>query len=176
MQTDSTYTQKELALLLKDRNNSAFAWLYDHYSGALYGFIVEIVSNTEMATDVLQKVFVSAWKNIQHYDADKGSLFTWLLRMAHQASTDLVRSSRNSNDGNQNHQSALKPTGDGNELNATYLGNILEKLETGDRVIFDMIYFKGYRPEEIARMQSISAGAVQSSIRNVLIRLREILK
>lgn len=172
MQTDFTYSDKELALLLEDRDNTAFSWLYDHYSGALYGFIFEILSNTESASEVLQKVYINVWKNIRQYDATKESLFTWMMKMAHGMAVDLVRSARSSST-----KPVAEPGEDtGRESKATSFAKILHILNPEDRAIFDLIYFKGYKAEEIAVMKSISTGAVQNSLHKVLLRLRELLK
>jgi len=41
---------------LKERDNQAFGFLYDNYSGALYSIIKQIITdNAELASDVLQE-------------------------------------------------------------------------------------------------------------------------
>ena len=69
-----------------------YSYLYDNYAGALYSTIVGIVSDTELANDVLQEVFVKIWRQIDSYDAKKGRLFTWMLNIARNASIDTIRS------------------------------------------------------------------------------------
>ncbi len=49
------YTETDLILLLRQREQSAFSYLYDNYSGALYGIILSIVPDKELANDVLQE-------------------------------------------------------------------------------------------------------------------------
>ena len=78
--------------LLQQRNEKAFGYLYDNYSGALYGIVKSIVTDTEIANDVLQNVFVNIWRKIELYDAQKGRLFTWMLNIARNAAIDEVRS------------------------------------------------------------------------------------
>lgn len=41
---------------LRLRDEKAFAYLYDHYSGALYSVVNTVLSDTELANDVLQTV------------------------------------------------------------------------------------------------------------------------
>jgi len=135
-----------------------------------------MLSNTEMASDVLQKVFVGAWKNIQQYDAGKESLFTWMTKMARHLSVEVMRSLRN---GDTKDQSSLPKTSSentGHPLHPMGLASILHQLNPEDRAIFELIYFKGYKAEEIAAMKSIPTGTVQERIQNVLLRLRELLK
>ena len=63
------YSEEELVSLLKNGDQSAFAYLYDHYSGALYGIILRIINNNELSEDILQEAFVKIWDNFQGYDA-----------------------------------------------------------------------------------------------------------
>src|SRR5581483_10388206 len=89
----TTYTEQELVLALKKKNNQAFAFLYDNYAGALYSIIKQIITdNSELANDVLQEVFINIWRKIETYDHTKGRLFTWMLNIARNASIDMLRS------------------------------------------------------------------------------------
>ncbi len=70
------YNESELVLLLKQRQQSAFTYLYDNYSGALLSVIIGVVNDSELANDVLQEVYIKIWRQIESYDASKGRLFT----------------------------------------------------------------------------------------------------
>jgi RNA polymerase sigma factor (sigma-70 family) len=88
-----TYSEQDLIVALKERNNNAFSYLYDNYAGALYGIIKQIINdNQELASDVLQEVFINIWRKIETYDPAKGRLFTWMLNIARNASIDTLRS------------------------------------------------------------------------------------
>jgi RNA polymerase sigma-70 factor (ECF subfamily) len=88
----TTYSEQDLVAALKAKDKSAFAYLYDHYSGSLYSIILQIVRNPTPAKDVLQEVFINIWRRIDSYDPAKGSLFTWMLNISRNASIDLLRS------------------------------------------------------------------------------------
>lgn len=92
MNVKTTYEEGELIILLKKKDDHAFNYLYDNYSGALYGVIKQIVSDGEIGNDVLQEVFVSIWSKIDSYDSSKGRLFTWMLNIARNAAIDKTRS------------------------------------------------------------------------------------
>jgi RNA polymerase sigma-70 factor (ECF subfamily) len=92
LNSKTTYSEQELVALLQQRNEKAFGYLYDNYSGALYGIVHSIVTDKEVANDVLQIVFVNIWRKIELYDAAKGRLFTWMLNIARNAAIDEVRS------------------------------------------------------------------------------------
>ncbi|HVX27928.1 MAG TPA: sigma-70 family RNA polymerase sigma factor, partial [Parafilimonas sp.] len=86
------YNENELVLLLKQRTQSAFNYLYDNYSSTLYTVIVSILQDRELSNDVLQEVFIKIWRQIDQYDAEKGRLFTWMINIARNASIDTLRS------------------------------------------------------------------------------------
>jgi len=166
---------------LKNKDQAAFARLYDSYSGAIYSIILQIVNDEELANDILQEVFINIWRKIEMYDAEKGRLFTWMLNIARNASIDMLRSRgyRNSRK-NQSIQENVDVTVPGNteQMNVDSIGlkKLLEKLKPEQRVLIDLSYFKGYTHEEIAEQEQIPLGTVKTRIRNALIQLREILK
>src|ERR1700712_2666481 len=79
-------------MMLKDRNNQSFNYLYNHYSGSLYTIILQIIPDQELANDVLQEVFINIWRKIETYDQSKGRLYTWMLNIARNAAIDSIRS------------------------------------------------------------------------------------
>jgi len=176
-----TYNEQELVALLKAKDESSFGYLYDHYSGALYSIVLQIVADQEMASDVLQEVFVNIWKKIDSYDSSKGRLFTWMLNVARNLSIDMIRSKAYQN--NRKNQdiadgafaesvgAVLQPGTDNIGLRKT-----VEKLKPEHRVLIDLAYFKGYTHEEIAEAEGLPLGTVKTRIRSALIQLREYLK
>jgi RNA polymerase sigma factor (sigma-70 family) len=175
------YNEQELTALLKNKDQQAFARLYDSYSGAIYSIILQIINDEELANDILQEVFVNIWRKIEMYDAEKGRLFTWMLNIARNASIDMLRSRgyRNSKK-NQSIQDNVDITGPGGteqmSVDSIGLKKVLERLKPEQRVLIDLSYFKGYTHEEIAEQENIPLGTVKTRIRNALIQLREILK
>ena len=178
---NTTYTELELVNLLKERNNQAYSYLYDHYSGALYNIILQVVSEQDLASDVLQEVFVNIWRKIESYDASRGRLFTWMLNIARNAAIDMVRSK-----GYQNLMKnrelpdyfETKIGGQTTQINIDHIGlkKILSGLKEEYRSLIDLAYFKGYTHEEIAEIEEIPLGTVKTRIRSALIQLRTILK
>jgi len=53
LNSKTKYSEEELVALLQQRNEQAFSYLYDNYSGSLYGIVNSIVVNKEYANDVL---------------------------------------------------------------------------------------------------------------------------
>ena len=178
----TTYTEQELVLALKERNNQAFGFLYDNYAGALYSIIKQIITdNNELASDVLQEVFINIWRKIESYDQTKGRLFTWMLNIARNASIDTLRSKsyQNSQKNQELPDNVYKAVANQTtQQNVDNIGlkKVLEKLKAEHRVLVELAYFKGFTHEEIAEMMAIPLGTVKTRIRNALLQLREYLK
>ena len=175
------YSEEELIYRLKNRDQLAFSYLYDNYSGALYSIILQILQESESANDVLQEVFINIWRKIESYDPAKGRLFTWMLNIARNASIDTLRSKGYQNTRkNQELPDTVNITASSQitQLNVDNIGlkKTLEKLKPEHRILIELAYFKGYTHEEIAQMEDIPLGTVKTRIRNALLQLREFLK
>ena len=177
-----TYSEPQLVIALKDRDNQAFGYLYDNYAGALYSIIKQIITdNNELASDVLQEVFINIYRKIETYDQTKGRLFTWMLNIARNASIDTLRSKSYQNAQKNQELPDNVYKGAGNQTTQMNVDNIglkrvLEKLKPEHRILVELAYFKGFTHEEIAEIMTIPLGTVKTRIRNALLQLREYLQ
>jgi len=173
------YNESELVLLLKQRKAEGFHYLYDHYAGALYAAIVNIVSDRETANDVLQDVFIKVWKQIETYDEARGRLFTWMLNIARNAGIDIVRSkSYQRNRENKELTDTVYDTVGGVKINTDKIGlrSLVHKLKDDYKILVELSYFQGYTQDEIAKMLNIPLGTVKTRLRSALIQLKQVLK
>jgi RNA polymerase sigma-70 factor (ECF subfamily) len=162
---------------LKQKDEQAFSYLYDSYSGALYGLVRQIVPDTELSNDVLQEVFINIWRRIDSYDSSKGRLFTWMLNIARNASIDKIRS--------KNYQeSLLKTPIDENDITHPVirpgvddygLKKMIFKLKAEQRMLIELSYFQGFTHDQIARALNIPLGTVKTRLRTALMHLRTLL-
>ena len=180
MNPSSTYSEQDLVILLQQRSEKAFSYLYDNYSGALYGIIHSIITNTETANDVLQDVFLNIWTKIGSYDPSKGRLFTWMLNVARNAAIDKIRS-KDFKDGLKNQPlPEIVDISVGTAINPSIpdvgLKKVISRLKDEQRVLIDLSYFQGFTHEEIAKAMDIPLGTVKTRIRSALIELRTLIK
>ena len=173
-----SYTEGELVALLKQRTQTAFSYLYDNYSGALYGVVLSILQDKEFANDVLQEIFVKVWRQIDQYDPAKGRLFTWLVNISRNASIDTLRSK------SYNAQKQIRELTEtvyttagsiNTETDRIGLWKIVNLLKEEHKVLIELAYFQGYTQEEIANMLNIPLGTVKTRIRATIMQLRKIL-
>ena len=176
-----TYTQDELIVLIRTRNQKAFSYLYDNYSQALFGVVNAIVKDTEEAEDVIQNVFLKIWNNFSSYDESKGRLYTWMLNIARNLAIDSTRSKHQkikskiqSADDSVYHSNSLVVEDSAHE--AIGLKPILENLKEDQKVIIDLAYFEGYTQEEISKKLDIPLGTVKTKVRQALLILRNLTK
>lgn len=178
MNNKSTFPEIELVSLLKSNNRDAFEYLYDHYSPALYGIILRIVKDEEKSADVMQDAFLKIWKNINSYNSEKGSLFTWILNVARNTAIDRLRMdvrAENLVSWENVRETDLTHTAIFNPLPATLdLRAIVEKLLPEKKLLIEMVYFQGYTHEEVSEKLSLPLGTVKSRIRKSLQELRDI--
>jgi RNA polymerase sigma factor (sigma-70 family) len=172
------YTEQELVSSLQRREQSAFSYLYDQYSGALYSVISNIVSDTEISNDVLQEVFVKIWKQIESYDSSKGRLFTWMLNISRNASIDMLRSrqyqhSKKNQELTDNVYEKAGAVSDSTDNIG--LKKIVNKLKEDQRVLVELSYFQGYTQDEISKMLDVPLGTVKTRLRKALSELRNLM-
>jgi RNA polymerase sigma factor (sigma-70 family) len=172
-----TYEEHELVSSLRQKNEEAFSYLYEHYSGALYGVIKQIVVDAELGNDVLQETFVNIWRRIDSYDEAKGRLFTWMLNIARNAAIDKTRSK-----GFQQSQRQIPLDGDVIQpsvrpgIDDYGLKKLILKLKDEQRLLIDLSYFQGYTHEQIATALHIPLGTVKTRIRSALTQLRTLMQ
>jgi RNA polymerase sigma-70 factor (ECF subfamily) len=85
LQTQITYNEEELVSLLRQQSREAFNYLYQQYSGVLYGTVKKVIFDDHTAQDVLQEVFVKIWNNINQFNPEKGKIYTWMINIARNA-------------------------------------------------------------------------------------------
>jgi RNA polymerase sigma factor (sigma-70 family) len=176
-QSRNHISEEELVTRLKSRDRSALEYLYDHYSGALYGAIFRIIKKEEIAEEVLQDVFLKIWDRFGQYDASKGKLFTWLLNVTRNQAIDKTRSKEISQE---------KKTGDiakvvsrvdregyvEQRIEGIGVKEMLKELPEDQKFVVDYLYLKGYTQSELAEEFNIPLGTVKTRLRMAMQQLR----
>ena len=179
MQQQSNISEQELVARLQRNDRTAYEYLYDNYSAALYGVIHRIVTNEETANDVLQEAFVKIWNGIKSYDSQKGKLFTWMLNISRNMAIDKTRSKDfNNNQKNQSTENVVNQIGrlKSDDIKPEHIGltELVDKLDPNEKFLIDLMYFKGYTQSEIAEEYNIPLGTVKTRLRSATMNLRKI--
>lgn len=165
---------------MKNKEQSALDYLYDHYSGAIYGVVFRILKDEETAEEVLQDVFLKIWDKIDSYDSGKGKLFTWMLNIARNQAIDKTRSRESSQRKKTYDIEYLVNKIDSQEnshlsVDAIGLKEVLLKLPEDQRFIINQLYLQGYTQSEVAEEFDIPLGTVKTRLRLAMNELRSLL-
>ncbi len=176
---DIRYREEELVARLQNNSRSAFEYLYDHYSAALYGVILKIVKDEDRAADALQDSFLKIWRNIRSYSSEKGTLFTWMLNIARNTAIDVVRAETKTDKKviRLDVVTEMEPAGADGWNHFVYEMDVkawVTRLLPERRAPIELVYFEGYTHEEAAERLSIPLGTVKSRIRKGLQELRSV--
>ena len=153
--------------------------LVGRYQSRLYGLAFGVLQDRTAAEDVAQEAFVRAWRHAGNYDARRGSVAGWLLRITRNlaidalrlrradaidpsqlASLDLVSSTRSVED--------VAVTSD----ETTRVRSALSELPPEQARAVLLAAFYGRTAEEISRSEDIPLGTAKTRIRLGLRKVR----
>lgn len=177
MKKEINITEKNFLDEFRRGNESALSYIYDAYSGALYGILLRMTQNEQLAQDLLQECFVKIWRYHAKYDSSKGSIFTWMLNLTRNHCIDYMRSKRNKNQQkNRAMDSVVYQLHTDDNFNPNHIGvqEILKSLPDEQRKVIQLSYFEGYTQKEISEDFDIPLGTVKSRAKAALDKLRKI--
>lgn len=170
----------KIILLIRNRDKNGLEALYAQYGGALYGMAQRMLSDDRMAEEVLQDVLLRIWDKIDQYDEQKGRFFTWMAQICRNMSRDRLRSRLRRD---------MEKTGSlvdnvskvdqlfSAEQKVEHIGlaKLIGELSEDERLVLDMVYFKGYTHSEVADETGMPLGTVKTRLRRAIINLRKSL-
>jgi RNA polymerase sigma-70 factor (ECF subfamily) len=163
-------------------DSEAFAQFYDATAARSYGLALRVVRDPSQAEEVVQEVYLDAWRQSGRYDAGRGSVMSWLLTIVHRRAVDRVRSAEAANRRDatyhqQNNPVAHDATAEAAEasLEAHRVRTAMQELTPIQREALELAYFGGYTHTEVATMLDLPVGTAKTRIRDGLIRMRDAL-
>jgi RNA polymerase sigma factor (sigma-70 family) len=174
------YSEEELVQRLASQDKDAFSYLYDNYSGALYGTLIRMVPEEEVAQDLLQETFVKIWKSFSMYNAEKGRLYTWMVNIARNLAIDHKRSrSFKSSEKNQDIDKSVNAINRSQKsvfnIDRIGLKDIVQKLKPESQQMIELLYYGGFTQEEVSKELNMPLGTVKTRTRTALIELRKLI-
>jgi RNA polymerase sigma-70 factor (ECF subfamily) len=156
--------------------------LYDIHARAVYSLAVRILRSQSDAEDIVQEVFVQAWRNATRYDASRGTVAGWLLMQAKSRAIDRLRARRarpEHTDDSQRPEPADATAGPDVQIvrgeQAERVREALEQLPRLQRTAVELAYYEGLTHAEIAEQLEQPLGTVKTRIRQGLLKLRQAL-
>ena len=171
----STPIEQKIVGYLKNGDKKAISLLYENYSDTLYGVILKVITDTDLAQDVLQETFVKVWKKGKSYDSNKAKLFTWLYRIAYNTAIDKVRSLTNkeSKEVQIENSNVYKLTSQSLNQDVIDIKTHLKTIDEKYQIVINALFFEGMTQQEASEELDIPLGTIKSRLK---IGLRELKK
>lgn len=159
---------------LRARDAAAFEHLYDAYHRLVFGIALRMLSDTTMAEDLTQSVFLKIWSSPESFR--DGNFGAWLSRVTRNRALDVLRSRASRPEGEISADIPMDGTIDDvvfAKIDSQRVRSALAGLPDEQRSPIEMGFFGGITHEEIARRTGIPLGTVKTRIRSGLRRLRD---
>lgn len=178
---------QDILLAIADGAVWALDTLYQRYHQTLYSLAYGMVSDHQIAEDLLQETFLRVWRRANTYSAQAGSVRGWLFAILRNHAIDYLRKQRQCSVPREvplgeiecDERFALADTWEEvwRREEQAQLREALARLTEKQRMVLELSYFQGYTHIEIAALSGLPLGTVKSSMRLGLLALRrELLK
>lgn len=172
----STSIEKHIVELLEKGDTKAINLLYENYANSLYGVILKVTNNEELAQDALQETFVKVWKNSKKYDSKKAKLFTWLYRIARNTAIDKLRSFNNRFEKEIQIDKSnvyILPASSINQ-DVIDIKKHVAGLDEKYQIVLKALFFEGMTQQEASEELDIPLGTIKSRLKIGLRELRKV--
>ena len=166
--------------LRTDETGEAMRSLYRIYGGELFGFANRSLGDRGLAEEIVQEVFLRAWRHAGRYDPSRAAVRTWLYQIARHAIID-ARRRASVRPSLPLHAPSDADAGEGGPtIEQAMLGwqvvAALERLSPEHRQVIRLAHFQGLSMREIAERTGLPVGTVKSRTWYALRSLRLVLE
>jgi RNA polymerase sigma-70 factor (ECF subfamily) len=172
--------EKRLVYRAVERDQAAFAELYDRHVVRVYRHIYYMVNDAREAEDLTAQTFLKAWEAIDRYKERGAPFVAWLLRIAHNLTISHLRSKRDHSELDDgfvdqkrggNPEESLEQAADERSVRAAVL-----KLREEQRQVIMLRFVEELDYTEVAAMIGKSVPAVRVIQHRALGNLRKLMQ
>jgi RNA polymerase sigma-70 factor (ECF subfamily) len=161
----------------------ALGELYDRYGRTVFGVLYRVLGTPEPAEEVAQDAFHAVWRRAATYQADRGSVRTWLLAIARNSAIDWRRTKGKRIE----REAAIDEAAELVEeirvddrviasLRAERVRAAVASLPDEQRLALSLAFWSGLSQTEIAARTGVPLGTVKSRVRLGMTKLRDRLQ
>ena len=155
-------------------DDSGLAELYDRYASLVTGMAVRILHDPADAQDVLQAVFLQAWRQADRYNASRGAPEAWLCTITRTRALDQLRRRAGRK---ELPEATIRPyVAAPATVERLAVQRALSDLSPMQRDALELAYYEGLTQSEIATRLGEPLGTIKTRIRGGMARLRTALK
>ena len=170
----------ELAARLSGGDREALAEMYRRWSPLVHTIALRSLGTREDAEDVVQQVFVAAWRGRATLRPDRGSPVAWLVGITKHRIADVrthrYRSHRNLQALASEAVTEASAADESEWAERLLLVHELERMGDPRATVLRMAFLEDRTQDEIARALDMPLGTVKSHVRRGLTELRDRLK
>jgi|AntAceMinimDraft_5_1070358.scaffolds.fasta_scaffold53101_2 RNA polymerase sigma-70 factor (ECF subfamily) len=157
--------EAQLIKALKKEDAKAQRQLYDKYSSKMLGVCMRYVGDQMTAEDVLVEGFMKVFSKIEQFK-EEGSLEGWIRRiMVNEALSYLRQKKRSLEDTDLDEAQRVADTVQADELlEAEDMKQMIDRLPSGYRTVFNLYAIEGYSHAEVAAMLRITESTSKSQL------------
>lgn len=176
-------SDRELMRRVAAGDELALSDLYDRFSSTLNALALRVLGDPDDAEEVVQEVFVHAWRRAASYDPGRSAVSTWLVLVTRSRAIDRLRSRRVVD---RTHHQAFQETALHESPRGVRsvqqserrqrLRAALSGLPPEQRRVLELAYYGGMTQREIARTTDTPLGTVKTRTLLALRKLRSELR
>lgn len=147
----------------------------------VYRFLVHLTADSELAADLTQDTFRTAWQKLGDFDG-RASIASWLHRIAYNRFIDVCRKRRLDRSAQEfiqveigRDEGATWPCATSRGDVAEYLSAAVKQLPEDQRAVVVLHYFEGLSLQETAEVLEQPVGTVKWRLNAALTRLRTVV-
>jgi len=170
---------EELVQRIVDGDQAAFLQVYDRLADQVYGLAMKMLGRKMKAEDVTQEAFLKLWEKAHTFNAERGSVSTWLLTITRYTALDRIRSEdrvpdRGGHDFDPEETFPFAAHAAAGDLAARKdsLRFAVQDLPPEQARVIELAYFQGMTHSQIAEYEDIPLGTVKTRIRLGMDKLR----
>ncbi len=83
-------TDNEIVEIVREKDPERYAELIERYQGKLFAYLYRLTGAREETEDLLQDVFIKAFRNLRSYDTGR-KFSSWIYRIAHNEAVNHIK-------------------------------------------------------------------------------------
>jgi RNA polymerase sigma-70 factor (ECF subfamily) len=157
-------------------DREALGRLYDRYAPTLVALAERLLGGAREAPDLVHDVFIEVWRQAGDWDAERGTVRSWILLRLRSRAADRRKAPATSRAVPLDSAGVVEPATTGDDPtfgpDRTKVRRALATLPAEQRVVLELGYFEGLSSTEIAARMSVPVGTVKSRVAAALAKLR----
>ena len=176
---------EELFVMASKGSAQAFEGVYAVMARPVYALALRVVRDRQLAEDITQEASVEVWRKAPTFDANRGSVKSWILTIAHRRAIDRVRREQTQRD----RLAAQAPEDEAvvgeqetivdameTQWQSAQVRHAVTRLSDKQREAIELAYFKGLTQQQVSEQLEVPLGTAKTRLRDALIQLRGALE